>query len=67
MIGRVAKIITLVNFPITSGVFEIPRIYDERHDSGHFLHKAVQTSSGHMSHKLGVLGSHVHVQQVHLQ
>ena len=34
---------------------------------GHFLHKAVQTSSGHMSHKLGILGSHVHIQQVHLQ
>ena len=42
----------------------IPRIYDE---SGHFLYEAVQTSSGYMSHKRGVLSSHVDVQQVHLQ
>ena len=61
MIGRVAKISMLLNLPITSGVLWI---YDE---NGHFLYEAVQTSSGYMSHKRGVLGSHVHVQQVHLQ
>ena len=54
----------LVNLPITSGVFD--NYYDE---SGHLiLHKAVQAlSTGHMPHKLGVLGFHVYVQRVHLQ
>ena len=55
----------LVNLPITSGVFDKDIIMMK---VVKVLHKAVQAlSTGHMPHKLGVLGFHVYVQQVHLQ